>query len=142
MRRPRAEQQPGGSLGLQMTPLIDVVFLLLSYFLFTLSLTMLEGVLPSKLALGEDQQEQQTDEPPPREVIVRIVQRGDRVHYFLDDWPITDFASLSESLERLSDDTLVVIDPAPGVTVAPVVRTYNQCLKIGLSRVVFPVASS
>ena len=62
MRRPRSEQQAGGSLGLQMTPLIDVVFLLLSYFLFTLSLTMLEGVLPSKLALGEDQQEQQTDE--------------------------------------------------------------------------------
>ena len=139
MKRPQRARPGGGSLVQQMTPLIDLVFLLLSYFLFTLSLSMLEGVLPSKLALGQNPSEPRSAAEPPREAMVRLVGSGGRVQYFLDDWPVSDFSELSDRLARLPRDTLVVIDATPGVQVAPVVRTYNQCLKIGLSRVVFPV---
>ncbi len=124
-----------------MTPLIDVVFLMLSYFLFTMSLGMLEGVLPSKLALGEDQQQQEREEEPPQQVIVRLVQSGGKVQYFLDDWPVTSFEKLKDKLDGLPKDTMVVIAAAPTVRTAPVIRTYNQCLKLGLSRIVFPVSS-
>ena len=41
----RQHRVSGESARLQMAPLIDVVFLMLSYFLFTLSLGMLEGVI-------------------------------------------------------------------------------------------------
>jgi len=140
MKRPSRARPTSDGFTLQLTPLIDVVFLLLSYFLFTLSLTMLEGVLPSKLALGQDEEKQAREEQDTREVILRIVQRGDSVHYFLDDWPVADFSALVERLTALPEDTLVVIDAAPGTRVGPVVRTYNQCLKLGLSRVVFPVS--
>lgn len=129
-------------MALQMTPLIDVVFLMLSYFLFTITLGMLEGVLPSKLAIGEDQQQQQEEqEEPPQQVIVRLVPSGGKVQYFIDDWPITGFEQLQERLAALPKDTMVVIAAAPTVRTAPVVRTYNQCLKLGLSRIVFPVSS-
>ena len=37
-----------------MAPLIDCVFLLLTYFLFTISLATVEGLLPSELALGDE----------------------------------------------------------------------------------------
>lgn len=141
MKRPSSARTVSGTLGLQMTPLIDVVFLLLCYFLFTLSLTMLEGVLPSKLALGQDEEKQASEEQQTNEVILRIVQRREHTQFFLDDWPVVDFPSLVERLSALPADTLVVIDAAPGVQVGPVVRTYNQCLKLGLSRVVFPVSS-
>jgi len=124
-----------------MTPLIDIVFLMLSYFLFTMSLGMLEGVLPSKLAIGEDQSQQEQEKEPPRQVIVRLVQSGDKLQYFLDDWPVTGFEQLAERLGGLPLDTMVVISAAPTVRTAPVVRTYNQCLKFGLSRIVFPVSS-
>ncbi len=138
MRRPHTVS--GESSNLQMAPLIDVVFLMLSYFLFTLSLGMLEGVLPSKLALGEEQSEQQQEEET-QQVFVRLVRSGDRVQYYLDDWPLTGFEQLTQRLETLSKDTMVVMSAGPTVATAPVVRTYNQCLKLGLKKIVFPVAS-
>jgi biopolymer transport protein ExbD len=141
VRVPHRARPDGGALTFQMTPLIDLVFLLLSYFLFTLSLTALEGVLPSKLALGEDPSEQRQDEDPPDQVILRLVRTGDAVQYFVDEWPVAGFAELAGRLARLPKDTLVVIDAAPTVATAPVIRTYNQCLRLGLSRVVFPVSS-
>lgn len=125
---------------LQLTSLIDLVFLLLTYFLFTLALSASEGVLPSKIAVGEDPSEQQEQEPSD-DVMVRIVQTGDSVQYFVDDWPIAGFAELVDRLARLPKDSLIVIDAAPTVQTEPVVRTYNQCLKLGLKRVVFPVAA-
>ena len=114
---------------------------MLSYFLFTMSLGMLEGVLPSKLALGESPSQQEREEEPPQQVIVRLVQSGEKVQYFLDDWPVGGFAKLVAKLGALPKDTMVVIAAAPTVRTAPVVSTYNQCLKLGLSRIVFPVSS-
>ncbi len=140
MRTPRHEGARE-STALQMTPLIDVVFLMLSYFLFTISLGMLEGVLPSKLALGEDQEQQEREEEPAEQVIVRLVPSGGKVQYFMDDWPITGFDQLQQRLGALPKNTMVVIAAAPTVRTAPVVRTYNQCLKLGLSKIVFPVSS-
>jgi biopolymer transport protein ExbD len=132
--------RPRGTFDLQLTSLIDLVFLLLSYFLFTLALSATEGVLPSKIAIGEDPSEQQPQEPA-RDVMLRIVQTGDAVQYFVDEWPVASFAELVDRLRRLPRDTQVVIDAAPTVQTAPVVRTYNQCLKLGLKRVVFPVSA-
>jgi biopolymer transport protein ExbD len=127
-----------GSFDLQLTSLIDLVFLLLTYFLFTLALSASEGVLPSKIAIGEDPSEQQPEEPA-EDVIVRLVQTGTTLQYFVDEWPVAGFAELVDRLQRLPKDTQVVIDAAPTVQTAPVVRTYNQCLKLGLKRVVFPL---
>lgn len=139
MRRThRAEAR--GIFDLNVMSLIDLVFLLLSYFLFTLALTATEGVLPSRIAVGEDASEQVPDEAS-EDAIVRLVQAGDSVQYFIDNWPLADFAELVERLQRLPAKTLVVIDAAPGVQTAPVVRVYNQCLRLGLKRVVFPVAA-
>lgn len=130
-----------GAFDLNVMSLIDLVFLLLSYFLFTLALTATEGVLPSRIAVGEDASEQVPDEPAD-DVMVRLVHGADGgVQYFLDNWPLADFGELVERLQRLPAKTLVVIDAAPSVQTAPVVRVYNQCLKLGLKRVVFPVAA-
>jgi len=141
VRVPHRARPSGGGLSFQMTPLIDLVFLLLTYFLFTLNLTAMEGVLPSKLALGQEASERQQEEPPPDQVIVRLVGGASGVQYFVDDWPVTGFAELVDRLSRLPKRTLVVIDAAPAVQTDPVIRIYNQCLKLGLSQVVFPVSS-
>lgn len=139
MRVPHRARASGSGLNFQMTPLIDMVFLLLSYFLFTLNLTAMEGVLPSKLALGDEPAREQ--EQPPEQVFLRLVSTGTRVQYFVDDWPLTGFSELADRLARLPKQTTVVIDAAPGVQTAPVIHTYNQCLKTGLTHVVFPISS-
>jgi biopolymer transport protein ExbD len=72
----RANESP---MDLQLGPLIDCVFLLLTYFIFTITLTTTEGLLPSQLAVGDESQQQEQPPPEEREIIVRMVQTGSRV---------------------------------------------------------------
>ena len=126
-----------------MAPLIDAVFLLLTYFLFTISLATIEGLLPSELALGDDYREEKLDlERENQEVVVRMVQTGTRVQYFINDWPAFGFDSVRTRLDELATDDIVVIDPGPTVAYEHVVRLYNYCLRVGVERVVFPLAST
>jgi len=143
MRKPNRARPAGGTGELQMAPLIDAVFLLLTYFLFTISLATIEGLLPSELALGDDFREEKLElERDNQEVVVRMVQTGTRVQYFINDWPAFGFDSVRTRLDELAADDVVVIDPGPTVTYEHVVRLYNYCLRVGVERVVFPLAST
>ena len=61
MRRPARARPAGAAANLNIAPLIDAVFLLLTYFLFTISLATVEGVLPSELTAGNRFEQQRTE---------------------------------------------------------------------------------
>lgn len=139
MRASNRARSERAAMELQLGPLIDAVFLLLTYFMFTISLTTIEGLLPAELALG-DQSEQQTAPPPDQQtVVVRVVQTGSSVQYFVDDWPVTDYAAVVRHLEGQAKDSLVVLDAGPNVTYDYVIRLYNQCLTLAFEQIVFPL---
>jgi biopolymer transport protein ExbD len=141
VRAPHRARAGSAESELKIAPLIDAVFLLLTYFLFTISLSTIEGLLPSQLALGDDFEEKRMErEDPETQVIVRVVQSGARVQYFLDDWPVSDFAAVSKHLDSLPKDATVVIDADANVAYEHVVRLYNHCLKLALEKVVFPLS--
>ena len=141
MKRSHRARPGTWSADLQMAPLIDAVFLLLTYFLFTISLSTIEGLLPSDLAVGNDFQQQQSDrQPTQRELVIRLVQSGARVQYFIDDWPANDFDSVRSHLAGITKDDVVVIDAGPTVAYDHVVHLYNFCLKTGVEKVVFPLS--
>jgi biopolymer transport protein ExbD len=143
VRRPHRAKPGTWSADLQMAPLIDAVFLLLTYFLFTISLSTIEGLLPSELALGDDFREERVDlETPKRQVIVRLVQAGERVQYFIDDWPANDFDAVRSHLSGLSEQDVLVIDAGATVAYEHVVHLYNYCLKSDIRNVVFPLTAS
>ena len=143
MRRPSKARPSGSNAELDMAPLIDCVFLLLTYFLFTISLATIEGLLPSELALGNQFEEKKIPiEDQKREVIIRVVQTGERVQFFIDDWPASNFESVASHLEGLQPESVVVIDAGPSVAYEHVIRLYNRCLKTGIQDVVFPLSSS
>jgi biopolymer transport protein ExbD len=125
-----------------MAPLIDAVFLLLTYFLFTISLATVEGLLPSELALGDsfDQEKMEVDDPK-QEVVVRVVQTGARVQYFVDDWPASSYADVAAHIGKLPRKSVVVLDAGARVTYEHVIRVYNRCLQAGVEKVVFPLTS-
>lgn len=126
-----------------MAPLIDAVFLLLTYFLFTISLATIEGILPSELALGNQFEEKKIPlEDQKDEVIIRVVQTGERVQFFIDDWPASDFESVATHLAGLRPESVVIIDAGPSVAYEHVIRLYNRCLKTGIQDVVFPLSSA
>ena len=132
----RANESP---MELQLGPLIDCVFLLLTYFIFTITLTTTEGLLPSNMAAGDDPQPQEQPPPEDNETIVRMVQTGARVQYFLDDWPVSEYSDVKTRIEALDQKSLVVIDAGPNVTYDHVVRVYNECLRQRIEKVVFPL---
>lgn len=126
-----------------MGPLIDCVFLLLTYFLFTISLATIEGLLPSELALGDELSETELElEEDPQEVIIRLVQTGDEVQYFFDEWPVADYDGVLRQVSALPRESLVVIDASATVAYRHVVGLYNHCLRSSIERVIFPVSGA
>jgi len=143
MRTSHRARRSGGSDDLQVAPLIDIIFLLLTYFLFTISLSTIEGLLPSELALGSDvEQSKQTPEQEDEQLIIRVVQSGRNAQYFLDDIPVSDFSVVSDHLAGTPPDTVVVIDAGANVAYESVIRLYNLCLRRKIHNVVFPMSSA
>ena len=143
MRRPSRARGGSASGELQMGPLIDCVFLLLTYFLFTISLATIEGLLPSELALGDELSETELElEEDPQEVIIRLVQTGDEVQYFFDEWPVADYDGVLRQVSALPPESLVVIDASATVAYRHVVGLYNPCLRSSIERVIFPVSGA
>ncbi len=129
--------------GLKMAPLIDCVFLLLTYFLFTISLATIEGLLPSELALGDELQQSQLKlKEESDEVIVRVVRTGNGVQYFIDDWPLPDFSAVATRLASTPTDSTVVIDAGSTVAYRHVISLYNHCLRLGIDKVAFPISGA
>ncbi len=126
------------SILLQMTPLIDVVFLLLSYFLFTFSFRPVEGILPSDLALASKTPRPRVEQPD-KHAIIHIIETGSSVRYFLDQWPAASLKELGAMVAELPDSTLFVIDAEPVVTYRYVVDVYNFLLQRRFRKIVFPI---
>jgi biopolymer transport protein ExbD len=124
---------------LQLGPLIDCVFLLLTYFIFTISLTTIEGLLPAELATGDQAENQSQPPPDQKNIVVRVVQTGSNVQYFIDEWPVTDYEAVVRHLESTEKNSLIVLDAGPNVTYDYVIRLYNQCLRLSFDQIVFPL---
>jgi biopolymer transport protein ExbD len=141
VRAPRTASQASGNTELQLAPLIDCVFLLLTYFLFTISLSTIEGLLPSEIAMGNDPQQRQLEQKQqPHEIVIRIIETGRQPQYFIDDWPVADFENVAQQIARMAPDSTVVIDAGDNVAYGHVVRVYNQCLRSNIHNVLFPVS--
>ncbi len=124
-----------------MTPLIDVVFQLLVYFLCTASFNPPEFQLPANLpATGIGR----PTEPPPElqelELIeLTLLHEGGKTQILLNSEPLTGFVELERRLRALANvaSLPVIFDPAPQVPMADMVRAYDLCLLVGLTDIRF-----
>ncbi|MGQ9820826.1 MAG: ExbD/TolR family protein [Thermogutta sp.] len=144
MVRPRPAIQAGtASLDLPMTPMIDVVFQLIIFFLCTTSFQPLELRLPSPLnlpgSLGEA-----AAVPPELEhltaVVIRLGRANGATVFTLNQ---QRYATLDDIRHKLHDlasirrDVPVILDPAGDVAVAEVIHLYDLCRAEGFSRIQF-----
>ncbi|GIW74245.1 MAG: hypothetical protein KatS3mg103_0767 [Phycisphaerales bacterium] len=117
--RPRTDERSQGQLPL--TPMIDVVFLLLIYFMVTATITPPESRLDSTLR-SERGSGQQRDLKPQ---IVTIDQLDGQVVYRLGSRAFTDRRALAQVLEELPKEGglfVRVTDRAPWAAVAAVMQ--------------------
>jgi biopolymer transport protein ExbD len=124
-----------------MTPMIDVVFLLLIFFLASASFQRLEKSLPSAIAASPDksaQGNQATEEPPQglsdlSDVVIEIksVQAGNgpkMVSYRMNGEVVADLESLTQRLVailKVRTDVPIVIDPDSKVPAGDAIYVYD-----------------
>ncbi|MGB7344687.1 MAG: biopolymer transporter ExbD [Pirellulaceae bacterium] len=133
------------SLEVKMTPMIDVVFLLLVFFVWTSSFETPEFDLPSSLAetpAGGTQENESTDQPVEAfdEIVVKLLQVDASTTIQLNGKVVENVAALKSQLAEiiaLGVQPPIIIDPADQVTMDRAIEAYDAARDAGADRVLF-----
>jgi biopolymer transport protein ExbD len=121
-----------------MTPLIDVIFLLMIFFIMTLNFLVPEGVLENRLP--DTQSEVRPDREKDWEVVRIHVARGkEGPQIYLQERMVTGLPDLLRNLHRLPRDIIVVIEPEPKVAYKHVISIFNTCVKAKKTNISFTI---
>ena len=152
MRRPPYHRGDRGRLDVKMTPMIDVIFLLLIFFVSTASFRAAEEILPTNLSLPGTTSE---IEPIEREledleeIVVKILWRDGRPGWQIESRGqqisprvLRDLEELQATLRAVADvqkDLPVIIDveDKDKVLIEDVIDVCDVCRRIGLEKVRF-----
>jgi biopolymer transport protein ExbD len=143
MKVPHAQQD--GSLELKMTPMIDVVFLLLVFFVWTSSFEIPEFDLPSAIAEPPaGGTEVSSEQQPPTEVfdeiVIRLTQPEASLLIELNGQTVDEIADLKQRLAEiiaLGVQPPVIVDPSDEITMNIAVQVYDAARAAGADRVLF-----
>jgi biopolymer transport protein ExbD len=133
------------SLDSMMTPMIDVVFLLLVFFLTTSSFQRLEKLLPSSVSAESMNQAGGNSEQQPPEAasdvsdcVIQISRVGTELQYRFNDTPMPTLAALVQRMQgviRVRPDVPIVVDPADAVTAGEALQVYDLAKGSGAAAV-------
>lgn len=147
MRLPTRDQ--GQSISLKMTPMIDVVFLLLVFFVWTSSFDLPEFDLPSSMAQppsgGIESESIKIEAEDYDELIVKVDEINGETVIRVNDQSVDGFEPLRgylKSILELGIQPPVIIDPSDRVTMLIAVRLYDIARDAGADRVLFAVRPS
>jgi biopolymer transport protein ExbD len=138
------QQSLGGVLELKMTPMIDVVFLLLIFFIWTSSFEIPEFDLPSAIALPAQGGIDAADQPPLAEpfdeIVIRLSRSNAQVQIEMNQQPISTMKELRNRLAEIiaiGVQPPIIIDPAAEITMNVAVEAYDAAKRAGADRVLF-----
>ncbi len=143
MRRPTYHSNDRGRLDVKMTPMIDVIFLLLIFFVCTASFRPPEEVLPTRLSLPgaiDSDVELDPEMLDLDEIVVKVLWREGRARWQInnrDYQRLGDVQAVLVAASRVQADLPVILDIEPAVPMEDVIDVYDLCRKIGLERVQF-----
>ena len=130
-----------------MTPMIDVIFLLLIFFVCTASFQVVEEVLPTNLSLpGSAKTEVEIDplDDDLDEITVTILQRGDQPTWQVngrDCDRLEQVRAVLSAAAEIKIDLPVILDVDAEVPIEYVIDAYDLCRQIGLQRIQFAIKS-
>lgn len=129
-------------LGVSMTPLIDVVFLLMVFFLMTINFEKPEEVLANRLPqLGTQASDDPSQDWETVKLQVEISRTDGQLKLHLQERVLDRYEDLLSYLEQLPDDIMIVIEAANNVPYKHVIAVYNSCLKANKKDIVFSLAN-
>lgn len=125
-----------------MTAMIDVVFLLLIFFVCTASFQAVELVLPSNLLVSSSATVDVPIEPPDEleRIVVGVFAGDEGVRWTVNDQPCADRVELHQLLGAVAgvDRTLpVVVDCQDAAPLAEAIGVYDLARSLGFEKVQF-----
>ena len=145
MRLPSYHDRQQRDLEIKMTPMIDVVFLLLVFFVWTVSFRMVELMLPGEVSVSTGSEQSDIIEPPPEKfdfenVVVRITGDDKAVAWSINETPVADLQELGDRLQRIGNikaDAPVILHPDASVPLGDVIDVYDLSRIAGFGTVQF-----
>ena len=129
------------SLDSMMTPMIDVVFLLLVFFLTTASFQRLEKLLPSSVSAKSDTtlgESKDTPPSPPQEdihdCVIKIKAQGDQIEYQWNGLVVKSLQDIQERLVAILNvraDVPIIVDPEDSILAGDALRVYDTAKRAG-----------
>ncbi len=139
MKRPSYHRDRDG-LDVTMTPMIDVVFLLLIFFVSTASFQIIENVLPSGIAQAAGNSSEAVLDPQETDlerIVIEGQWRGGQAAWFVNAQPVDSLSevrailrALRRQMQTLGTDVSqlpVILDIEGAVPLGPVIDVYDVC---------------
>jgi biopolymer transport protein ExbD len=149
MRRVSIFTEQRRDLDVKMTPMIDVVFLLLVFFVWTASFQIAELILPSSVSAASGTAPTDTDAPPPEDdfdqVVIRVLWAGDGPQWRVNSSPVGSLQKVRESLAAIAaikTDAPVIVHPDPDVPLGHVIDLYDLTRLEGFEKVQFAASQA
>ena len=145
MRIPQSHIDRHG-IDVKMTPMIDVVFLLLIFFVCTASFQIPEEILPAGLvALSGSSVDVEIElEPDLEQVIVKIGYQEGRVTWLVNERPYESLAQVRSVLAAVAEidaSVPVILDVEGTVPLGNVIDVYDVCRLVGLDQIQFAASA-
>jgi biopolymer transport protein ExbD len=121
-----------------MTPLIDVIFLLMVFFIMTINFNQFDGVLTNQLPrLSSTQTKEPSKDYETIRLKIKMVKENSQLKIHLQERVVFNYEDLLLYLNQLPNDILIIFEPGDNVPYKHVIGVYNTCLKSKKDRIVF-----
>lgn len=149
MKVPSSYQGGRSNLEIQMTPMIDVVFLLLVFFVWTAGFQIAEYILPSNVSAAAGNAANPNEPPPPEadfdNVVVRLQGDGEQLQWLVNGESMASLEQVGATLARIAKikpDAPVILHPDQGVPLGSVIDAYDTARGASLKKVQFATSAS
>ena len=147
MRSPSVFLNRRDELDVAMTPMIDVVFLLLVFFVWTASFQVVEYALPANVAetSGSDPSDSSTPPPPEADFDPLVVRVQPGPMFELNGQQLSSVGILQQRLAAIAsvrNQTPTVIHPDGQALMGPAVDAFDAARAAGFTKVAFAVPAT
>lgn len=148
MRRPSIHADRREGMDVKMTPMIDVVFLLLVFFVWTASFQIIEQVMPTSVSQISGSDTSNIIEPTPEDdlrditLVVRVFSHSAQgARWTVNDIPYARLADVKHELSNKSaqfkQDVPLIIHPEKDVPLGDVIDLYDLAREQNYGKVQF-----
>ena len=126
--------------------MIDVVFLLLVFFVWTASFQIMEYILPTEVSAADSGTAEDMQLPPDQidfePVVIQILWQDERPQWIVSETPVDSLAQVRQVLAHVAQvkaDLPIIIDPQSGVPFGNVIDVYDVSQMAGFHQIQFAI---